>query len=482
MSIDDQLENAARRFRSRFDDMPVPQIPARSGRRGRAVASVVLVVAVIVGVAVVIVASTRTSPERVRVSAPATSTTPPTSAPQPALRDGNLAAGPMLWPMFTPSGEQLSSVSSLEDGGIGMPSQLFGTVAADGTLAPGVLFEFQRTSPGGTVNGTSTARVRGVDAAVSPPKDAAGADLEIMWTEGNTLVNAILRGVSQDQAVAMLDALRPRTTDLLDGFDPASARPGFANLGERLGVAANPSGVQATFEYSSVPTERTADLQVVTQTHSIYPGYLRAWIGGRRGADGVVVAPDAFDVYHLLTLAWPDGREVTMQSTRADAATLERIGRSIELTTVDEGQTRLRVQSAQLNSLPMVGTVSLPDATVELHSDGGTTAICVRVEHLAALCRSDVVIQPTADYIIGSFLLDSKWFAIAAAPGYEPLVGPPVNLGAPRAANFPAQTATIGNWHIALVPVPASVAKVQVIIPTSPGQSAGATLTRPRVP
>jgi hypothetical protein len=304
-----------------------------------------------------------------------------------------------------------------------------------------------------------------------------------MWVEGDTLVNAIFRGVTQDQAVTMLDALRPRSADLFDGFDPASAPVGFGKLGERLGADTKAAGVEARFEYSSVggaaPPSRSADMEVTTQTDASYPGYFRVWIGGRRGADGAVTEPDAFDVYHLLTVAWPDGRSVMVQSTSSDTATLERVARSVESTTADEARALLQPQYAQLSSLPLVGSAALAAAHVELHSDGEVRALCLTVGAADPVCRTNVQLPPTADVISGSLLLDGKWFVVAAGPNYPPTAGAGAEFVRKQGPQLPAQTATIDNWHIALVAVPDGVDTVQLMIPTSPSQSTGGSFNRP---
>ena len=480
MSIDEQLAAAARRHRGHFDRRVIPDLldsPIRVRRRRPvAIASVAAACVVVAAVAV----ATAHSPHRIEVKAstrPLSSSSTPKAPAVPVVRDADVASGPMLWPAFTPPGEQLWSATSKQDGGIGLPSQLFGTVSSDGTLAPGMLLEFQPNPDGGTVNSTTMARVRGVDAAVEPPKDAAGADLEIRWVEGDAEVTAIFRGVGQSQAIAALDALRPRSTHLLDGFDPASAPTGFAALGERMGADAQPTGVEAVFEYAPGPpaTDRSTDLEVTTQTRSIYPGYFRTWIGGRRGADGVVVEPDAYDVYHLVTLTWPDGRSVMVQSTRSDTSLLEQIGRSVESVTSGEAQTRLQSLRAQFTALRLAGSVSLGSAHVDLRMDGARKVLCATVGTATPVCRSSGALLAASDSVVGSILVDGRWFVYAAAPGYTPTFGPPGEKG----ATFPAEVATIGTWHVALAQVPAAVTTVQGWIPTSLNQFSGVSFTRP---
>src|SRR5439155_5656362 len=72
-----------------------------------------------------------------RSSADATS---PTTAPPPAPIP---IAAPLLAPTFMPDGQKLWSLTSAARVDTQFAGQLFGSVAADGTLAPGVLVELQ---------------------------------------------------------------------------------------------------------------------------------------------------------------------------------------------------------------------------------------------------------------------------------------------------------------------------------------------------
>jgi hypothetical protein len=480
MSIDDELRRAARAHRERFDQAPVPDLPVRAGRRMRAV--IVVAVACIVVAVVSVVVVTRRSPNRVRVVTSPSSTAAQHS--EPALRDAAIAAAPLLAPTWTPNGEELWSVTSTSgSNGPGFPTQLFGTATPNGTLSPGLLLEYQPNPPGGAVAGTTTTRVRGVVAAVDPPKDAAGADVEIRWVEANTEIAAIFRGVSTSRAVAVLDALRARGSDLMTGFDPASAPPDFALLGERTTADAAEKSIDAAFEYvrSGPAADSSADIEVRTQTHAVYPGYLRTWVGGRRGIDGVIVEPDAYGPYRLVTVTWPDGRAVTVQSTNADAPTLERIARSIQLRSRAQADALVNDLNARLAALPTLHAVSLPTTRVELHTDGAHTAICLRVVDSAPFCRANVTLIASANYIAGSALLADQWLILTAAPTGRPTVTPSTNTLS-NTSSLPAQTATLGEWHLALVPVPPSVGQVQVNVPTQPNQFANATFTRPSPP
>ena len=84
-----------------------------------------------------------------------------------------------------------------------------------------------------------------------------------------------------NHAVAVLDALQPRSNNLLDGFDPSSAPTDFGLLGERMGHDSSPAGVDGLLVYASDQhtADAPADLELRTFTRFGYPGYLRTWIG-----------------------------------------------------------------------------------------------------------------------------------------------------------------------------------------------------------
>jgi hypothetical protein len=197
--------------------------------------------------------------------------------------------------------------------------------------------------------------------------------------------------------------------------------------------------------------------------------------------DGVIVEPDAYGPYRLVTLTWPDGRAVTVQSTNADAPTLERIARSIQLRSRAQADALVNDLNARLAALPTLHAVSLPTTRVELHTDGPRSAICLRVVDSAPFCRANVTLIASANYIAGSALLADQWLILTAAPTGRPTVTPGTNT-LPNTSSLPAQTATLGEWHLALALVPPSVGQVQVNVPTQPNQFATATFTRPSPP
>ena len=442
------------------------------------------VAAVVVVGAIVGIAATRPG-HHVRVATEPATSTPSATAPASAaagLRDAAVS-GPILAPTFVPGGEQLWSVRSTPDAlDSGFPSQLFGTAAPNGTLAPGLLLEYQPNAPGGSDAGPTPIAVRGTTGFVDAAKDAAGASSEIRWVEGNTSIVAIVRGVSNARAVSVLDGLRPRNNDLLQGFDPTSAPSEFALLGERTTAQAEHTDVRTTFEYagkkSTVPaTTATADIEVIADTNATYPGYLRTWIGGSRSPDGLMIEPDAYGPYNLVTVAWPDGRQVRVQATGLSSDTLLQIALSAKSLTATESQSLVEDLDARLAELPIVGTANDSTATVELHQAGARVALCLRVDD-TPVCSSNVALIASTNSIAGDAELGTQWIVFAASPNGRPTVSP---SSGPRddTTAFAGSTAAVDAWRLTYVTVPATVDTAAVELPLSSSQWATVTFARP---
>ncbi len=482
MNIDDELRRAAHEHRAEVDRVTIPELPTRTRRSARFVAAAVAAV-VVVG-AVVGIAVTR-SDGHVRVATEPASSTPSTTVPTASaarLRDAAVA-GPILAPTFVPGGEQLWSVRSTPDTlDSGFPSQLFGTAASNGTLTPGLLLEYQPNPQGGSDAGPTPIQVRGTTGFVDAAKDAAGASSEIRWVEGNTSIVAIVRGASTARAVAVLDGLRPRNSDLLNGFDPTSAPADFGLLGERTTAQAAHTDVRTTFEYAGeksagpAPTA-TADIEVIADTNATYPGYLRTWIGGSRSPDGLMIEPDAYGPYQLVTVVWPDGRQVRVQATGLSPDTLLQIAMSAKPLTTAESQSLVDDVDARLAALPTIGTATDSTATVELHQADAWVAMCLRVDD-TPVCSSNVSLLASSNGMAGDAELGTKWIVFAASPNGQPTVSPSSGPLDDTTA-FPGSTAAVDAWRTTLVSVPATVDTVQAELPSSSSDWATVTFSRP---
>ena len=174
--------------------LPRPELvgSTRRSRRGFAAIAAALTVAAAATGAVVVARSHGRSPI---VATQSSSHTAPQNGPNPI-------PAPLLAPSWVPDGEQLWSLTASTQDGAGYASQLFGMVAADGTLAPGLLVELQPASPGDGLGEGTTVTVRGKAGVTRASKDAGVDTFEIDWIEGDAMVRVTVRGASVDEAVA----------------------------------------------------------------------------------------------------------------------------------------------------------------------------------------------------------------------------------------------------------------------------------------
>ena len=440
-----------------------------------AVATALAVAAAATGVALV----TRPQSHGPLVATKSSRTTPtPTSiapsAPSPI-------AAPVLAPTWVPDGQKLWSLTSNTQEQYAESTQLFGTVGADGALAPGLLIEIQPASPGSGVGSGTAVTVRGHSGVTRASKDAGDAPFEIDWIEGNGDMRVTVRGATVAEAVTALDALRPRGGDLLAGFDPAAAPNPFPLLGERLSPAAKPD-VYAQFEYSSSDPTAGAkpEFTVKSDVYGSYPGYLRTWMAGHRAADGTVVEYDPGAGFFVV---WPDGRTAIAASSAPDPdlAVLEHIARSASVLQETDAAALAAEAQARVAALPVQGTTTLDAGVVDLRGAGSPTAVCVHVGAAAPACSNPFAINALDDAssgalpgYAGSSLIGGKWYVFVAANAAPTIT----KNGMPDGA-LATQTAQIGALHIALAVVPDGVDKVQIWVPTSENQSGGTGFTRP---
>jgi hypothetical protein len=392
---------------------------------------------------------------------------------------------PVLAPTSVPEGLRLWWISPGSGSSPPLASQLFGTLRPDGAPDPGLLVEMNPTPPGSSVGGRETVRVRGVNAAVGPSKDAGAAPTEIAWIEANVEVRVTIRGMSVDQAVATLDALRARTDNLLEGFDPASAPPDRQLLGEQIGANNDkPRSVHAQFDYAKdEPTAgATPSFSVRTDTAHAYPGYLRVWIAGSRAEDGAAVE---FDPGFGAVVAWPDGRQSeALIGAVSDAGELERIARSVKLVDVDHVNALYDGIQARLARLPLLSAVDLPSGRLELRGNGEPSTVCLRLASSRLACANPwttpLTSPPTPTGFTGGVTVDGQWLVFTAAKAPVSMERPRDVARPPSEVDLKPERATAGEWQLALVAVPNDLDTVQVSVSTGANTTSGVTVRRPK--
>lgn len=456
--------------------MPMVDVesPSPRPRRRRTAVAVVAVAAVIVLVAAIV---TQTS----ALNDPSPQS--PGVRTQPGAGGVSATDGSLLAPSAVPDGMSLWSLNT--DATATNPivsTQLFGALDAGGGLAPGLLIEMQHASPGAGVNpgGSADATVRGHVVTVDPAKDGGVGTQQFAWIEGDAEVTVIVRGGTVAQAVAILDALKPRGTRLLDGFDPGSAPAGITQLGEAPRRSAPVINASFAYGHNAIPLGGTADLAVWTTVGGSYPGYLRTWMAGSRAADNVAVE---FDPAVGMIVAWPDGRQAVASSSSLGQATLERVARSASFLE-PAGARRLRDDlSRRLGTLPVLTSADLPSGTVALRGPGAPVAACLSVPRGGEpVCATPVYPQYQAtarNGLAGSAVVNGQWLVFATATA-EPVVyrtpPGPFSFPSPLAEALDAQRATSNGWHLALVEVPVGVNDVTV---STDGIQTSGVLSRP---
>jgi hypothetical protein len=291
-----------------------------------------------------------------------------------------------------------------------------------------------------------------------------------------------VRGATVAEAVSALDALHPRGSDLLAGFDPAGDPNGFPLLGERL-VGGQKPDVYAQFEYSAADPSAGAkpEFTVKSDVYGSYPGYLRTWMAGHRAADGTVVE---YDPGVGFSVAWPDGRTAIAASSAPDPdlAVLEHIARSASVLQATDAAALAAEAQARVAALPEQGTAALDAGVVDLRGAGAPTAVCLHIDGADLACSNPFAINALDDPssgalpgYAGSSLIGGKWYVFVAANA-----APSISRNASPDSAFATQTAQIGDMHIALAVVPDGVDHVQVFVPTSGNQASGTGFERPR--
>ncbi len=390
----------------------------------------------------------------------------------------------LVAPASVPPGQQLWALTSNTTHHQGFVRQLFGDEAPDGSVSSGLLVDFKHAAkvrpgfPDDRLQAGTPVVVRGQHGVSRAVLDADIRTTEIEWIDGNTDLTVTVHGMALDAAVLVLDALRPRGANLMDGFDAADGSRSFRLLGQDLGVAPA-AGIDASLEYSAAAPAQTSPPEYAVRTSSSagLAGYLRVWLLGHRATDGTTVDDE---VDWGVTVVWPDGRQVTVQTypVHRDPALLERIARSA--TALDDGAAAALAAEAQARvaALPVLGTATVPAGTIELHGTVAPVAVCLRVSGSAPACSNPFqgrAFAPTAPtYSVGpayaSALIDGHWYVFGASRFVMSFV---------HTTPLPTQRGTIDGVQFAVVAVPAGIDTVTFEETTNLKTGLQGDLTRP---
>ena len=380
-----------------------------------------------------------------------------------AVRPLTIGDPPDGWlvPAWLPEGVTLSGVDAVtyprtEAGPHGTIPQLFGDPEGGRAIyiTSGLEISPEITEGVAVRGATSSA-----GAALGMPEQDLGN--AVRWDERGVSITALYRGVTQDEAIAMLDALEWRSDDPRDGFAPPAgeAWPLRAEATSRDTVDRSAALV---YHEATAGAEPHDELYVRTMSSSTATaGYLATWYLEGEG-DGTGPLVTRRDEVHEVSVHWPDGRSVTVEDPgdgepSLDADTIERIAESVTL--ADEADlAALRASlGTRIAGLDPVATANTSIGAVDVHDDGGFLRLCLRrAGGPTATCDTEATAignMPGAAMASAEWTVDGTWYVAIAARGDAPKV---IGAGgfqaiAPELPALPAETVVDGEWTVQLV-------------------------------
>ena len=325
--------------------------------------------------------------------------------------------------------------------------QLFGSTDRNGRIIAGLALGTRQVMGVGIL-GTSV-RVRGHDARIDP--QSGGASL-LSWIDSDKFeMFATFKGLTLQHAIAVIDALRPRSERPLDGFDPSSLPGDLRVLGQSL--AGPRSTLSADLRYAPALTGNDLGLTgfiVRTTTAGDTSQYLQALLSGQVGADGSVELDSFSNVEHgdsgttrqpIVRIMWPDGRSIEVNGGFGiDIATLRRIARSARPFDASQVE-RLRSEiDVRLGLLPVWASTTVDRFVLELRGRTQPLAACLRIGTQTPVCAE---LQGAEGPAVGQVLVAGQWIAFVAQQ-----VAPTFDV---TGAGAEVHKAEARGWHFAFV-------------------------------
>ena len=332
----------------------------------------------------------------------------------------------VLAPTTVPDDLTLWAVDWMEiPGGVMFTQQLF--QRADGG---GLVIEVQPDKGYGGSTSGDPLTVRGLPATSMDAKEFPDTDTALFWSEGAHMT-AIYSGLTEAEAVALLDSLAWRSDDRMQGFAPP-AGGAFQLRAEAIAGEPGDPVLAGNFVYadelgSVLPGQgRQVSVHTATGTTATWTSAssLQPLLHGEVRSDGGIEAYDPD--FGSLTVRWPDGRSVladangTPMSRDELRAITDRVAPASD---DDILSMEAAVSASVVDATTAITEAVLPSGEVTVRQATGNEIVCVADEG-DPMCPgvSDSGLRMSApageppDEVASSLLIGGTWWVAAVGP------------------------------------------------------------------
>jgi len=350
----------------------------------------------------------------------------------------------VLAPTTVPEDLTLWTVDWMEDaGGVTSTQQLFQRADGAGLVV--------NVYPGGGHGGYAgdPLTVRGLPATSMDAKEFRDTDTTLSWDEGADLT-ATYSGLTEAEAVALLDSLMWQSGDRMQGFAPPTSGE-FELRSEAIAGDGGTLVRAGQFRYADDPGSfwpgagRQVEVRTTTGPSDITTSSssLQPLLHGEVRSDGAVEAYDPD--FGSLAVRWPDGRSVWADANRTPVTRdeLRAIADGVAPASSDDLLSMAAAVSASaVEATTVVTEADLPSGTVTVRRSTAREIACVAVDGgdvCPGLFDSGVVMDASGSSIMvtSSLLIDGTWWVAAVGPAAPSIHEMPQVDIAPGAGRIP---------------------------------------------
>ena len=351
--------------------------------------------------------------------------------------------------------------------------QLFGGTGSP--MARGVLVGTVRDEGRVIEGATHTVHGRPAKVGPSPEPTAPPGAIQASWIDGDVVHDALAVGMDEAEVVAFLDTLVTRH-DPTAGLDASSGTP----LPE-----VSDATVEDSYSTRVVYADPAGGAVQVTATSSDHYGGLLHRLAGAPGADGFVLGG---------TMGGGPEDLPFVSVARNDGWTVEVMGRDSSSIGEDPGllddilATAEPVTTRQLVDIgvaqPVTATYPVDGWTVDVHgTQTEAVAVCLTAASGPTVCTT-AEDAGGSRLTAGSALVDGRWVVVAVSRGEPAIVrttdaAPTGVVGDPVDLSAQGERQRSGDAVAQVVPLPAEVDAVEVLVPTTDDHWTGFTYDRP---